>query len=101
MRFLVDLYRMIVLGALALALVGGSYLVFMLAFEGDTSPELSIFAIAGLVAAAVWVVLAIGLIATFISIHDRLVELADNSARIADSLGREPSFHRDHVTGLR
>lgn len=101
MRFLVDLYRVIVLGALALALIGGSYLVFTVAFEGDAPAELGIVAIAGLVAAAIWVVLAIGLIATFISIHDRLVELSDNSARIADSLGREPSFHRDHVSDPR
>jgi hypothetical protein len=42
------------------------------------------------IATAIIIVFGIGLTATFISIHDRLAEIAENSARIAAALERSP-----------
>ena len=97
MRFLVDLYRVIVLAALAAGVILASYLIFSLFMNaGSWREELTGLALVAATAVGIAVVLAIGLVATFISIHDRLVNLAASADRIADSLERignsRPSF---------
>lgn len=89
MRFLVDLYRVIVLAALAAGVILASYLIFSLFMHaGSWREELTGLALVAATAVGIAVVLAIGLVATFISIHDRLVSMASCTDRIADSLER-------------
>lgn len=93
MRFLVDLYRLLIFAGLAVGLIAGSYIV-ILSFGRAGSAELGGYALGLVVATAIIVVFGIGLTATFISIHDRLAEIAENSARIAAALER-PAAGRD------
>lgn len=86
MRFLVDLYRWLILLIIAAAIIGCSWF----AFSQDLSaanPQRVLF-IYGLVGAILVIVLGLGITATFISIHDRIAEIADQSRRIADVLER-------------
>lgn len=87
MRFLVDLYRVLILAGLAIALIAGSYLVLM-SFGRPGGAELGGYVLTMVIATAIIVIFGIGMTATFISIHDRLAEIADNSARIANALER-------------
>lgn len=88
MRFIVDAYRLIILAILAAALIGGSYLLFSVLLASDPQSQLGGWAIVWFLATAIVIVLTIGVTATFISIHDRLVDIADHSRRIAEALER-------------
>lgn len=80
MRFLVDLYRWLMLLALAIALVAGTWLGVSLAIGPLASAPQRFFYIAVLISTGIVVVLSVGLTATFISIHDRLMDIADTLA---------------------
>lgn len=88
MRFIVDAYRIIILAFLAAALIGGSYLLFSVLLASDLQNSLSGWATLWFVMTAIVVILTIGITATFISIHDRLADIADHSRRMADALER-------------
>jgi hypothetical protein len=88
MRFLVDLYRGLILLILAIALIAGFYLGFMLSVGPLASTPMWSIYIACFAAGAVIVILCLGITATFISIHDRIAEMAVQSKRIADALDR-------------
>ena len=92
MRFLVDLYRVLILFILAVALIAGSWLAFSL-IGGPlaTSPQ-RVYLTTLLIGGVVTVILGLGITATFISIHDRIAAIALNSERAADALERQ-AFH--------
>lgn len=94
MRFIVDLYRLLVLAAIAAALIVGAFVVFTVVLR-DGSGELGGLVAAGMIAGAIFLVLSIGLIAIVISMHDRMVDIADQSRRIADGLERRAGYERD------
>lgn len=99
MRFIVDLYRFIIVAFCAVALIGGAVALFAAL---DTNGPLAgaypgwVSAIAA--AVAVMFILTVGGLAMIISIHDRHAELANAAGttaaaleRIADRLDRLPS----------
>jgi hypothetical protein len=74
MRFIVEVFRVLVVGLLALLLIGVAFVGFSLAMGGFAiEPEMTWPVAVGVVAA---VIFALGLLATFIAIHDRLCEIA-------------------------
>jgi uncharacterized membrane protein YhaH (DUF805 family) len=84
MRFVVDAYRYIIIGFLVLIVVAISYAITM-AYTADTSSDLTpLFLVygAGLVTV---MILGIGLTAVFISLHDRVAEIAIAIGRLADA----------------
>jgi hypothetical protein len=89
MRFLVDLYRVLILIFLAVFLVAGTWAAFSFGFGTfANNPAAQAYLFTGLGFAAIVVIIGLGVTATFISIHDRIAELAAQSARIADALER-------------
>ena len=95
MRFIVDAYRVILLGLLALALIGGSYFLFSARLADGPSGQYGGLALIWFLVSAMVVILTIGATATFISIHDRLAEIADHSRRIADAMERDGPMPRE------
>ena len=86
MRFLVELYRILVLGCLALVLIAGAFLAFSLGFGGyGFDSPLTLPAIIGI---TVGLIVLLGFLATFIAIHDRLADLTAQTERVADNLER-------------
>jgi hypothetical protein len=87
MRFVVDLFRFIILAMCAIALIGAALLVF--AAIDHSSPlgtGLTTTIVLFSIAALTLLVLNIGGVAILISIHDRHVEIADNTGSMASSL---------------
>jgi len=78
MRFIVELYRLLVLALLAIGLIAASYLVSRILMSPEASAGTSGLAIVAVVTAAAFLILAIGITATFISIHDRIEELSQS-----------------------
>ena len=76
MRFMVDLYRYIILFALALVLIGGTVGLLEVTTAGISSP-VSLIAYAYTFFAFIIIVLVIGFVAIAVSIHDRHAELVD------------------------
>lgn len=93
MRFLVELYRILVLGCLALVLIASAFLAFSLGFGGYTfASPLALPAVIGI---AVVLIAMLGFLATFIAIHDRLAALTTQAERIADTLERSAAPRGD------
>ncbi len=89
MRFLVDLYRFLLLAALGLGVVAASYVVFALFMQNSAwKQEFGGLALIAVIVVGVLVILSIGLTATFISMHDRMADIAENTDRIATALER-------------
>lgn len=86
MRFIVELYRGIILLGLALMIVGGAFVFFMMRFGGYTAT--SELTVPLLFSGATLTIIALGLVATFISIHDRIAEIARSTERAVDLLAR-------------
>ena len=77
MRFIVDFYRYAILAILGLIIAGFAFLVLSLGGSdgiGEYSVATIFFVGTGLIAV---IGLSLGLIATFISIHDRHIELVE------------------------
>jgi uncharacterized membrane protein YeiB len=89
-RFLVDLYRLLLFAGLALALIAASYAV-SLSFGQSGSLALGGYVLGAVIAGAIFIIFGLGMTATFISIHDRLAEIANNSERIARALEQSSS----------
>jgi hypothetical protein len=84
MRFIVEVFRVLVLVLLALLLVGAAFVGFTLAIGGfRIETGLAWPVVAGIFAA---MVVGLGLVGTFIAIHDRLAEMALGLQRVADNL---------------
>jgi hypothetical protein len=86
MRFIVDLFRGLILLFLALVIIGASWLAFMIAFGSMANDPLKLAYIAGILGGAVAIILGLGVTATFISIHDRIAEISAHSRRVAEAL---------------
>jgi amino acid transporter len=92
-RFLVELYRIMVLGCLALVLIAAAFIAFSLGFGGYTfASPLALPAVIGI---AVVLIAVLGFLATFIAIHDRLAALTAQAERIADTLERSAAPRGD------
>lgn len=87
MRFVVDLYRVILIAALAGALMFGTYLV-VVAFGAGDNGTLGGIALFSLITVAIMVVLGIGVTAAFVSIHDRIAEISESADKIVAALDR-------------
>lgn len=87
MRFIVDLYRVILIAALAGALIFGTYLV-VVAFGAGDNGMLGGVALFTLITVAIMVVLGIGVTAAFVSIHDRIAEISESADKIVAALDR-------------
>lgn len=87
MRFIVDLYRYLLIGLCGVFLIGFFLLLFLLhrAPVGLTS-GLSVGIIASAAAAGVLLILSLGVTAILISLHDRHAALVDGIGEIAMSL---------------
>ncbi|MGS1018113.1 hypothetical protein [Allosphingosinicella humi] len=86
MRFIVDLYRWLVLLGIGCLLIGVVYAGLKIATaEGDFGPFTGVY-VAIAFAVFIGIVLAFGLTAAFISIHDRHCELVDELRRMRESL---------------
>ena len=83
MRFIVDLYRHVILGGIALAIILLVYGTLKVATSSDAYGVL-VFVYGGL--ALIAVIMALGMTATFISIHDRHAELVDELRAIRAEL---------------
>ena len=92
MRFLVDLYRIVILLILAVALVFGSWLGFSLIGGPLATDPQRIYYASLLIGAVVMTVLGLGITAMFISTHDRIAAIALHSERMADALERQASI---------
>ena len=87
MRFIVDLFRNILIGMCAVVVIAAALLVF--AAVDHSSPlgaQLTGTIILIALSALALLILNIGGIATLISIHDRHVEIADNTEMMARAL---------------
>ena len=77
MRFIVDFYRYVILAGIALMIVGVVYVALEL--NSSDSPFASYtsggWLALGIVAIALFV-MSLGMVATFISLHDRHIEIA-------------------------
>jgi hypothetical protein len=79
MRFVVDLYRYVLLVLLALVIIGILLLTFAAVDpNGPFQGEYATPAILAMLAAGVFLTLSIGGLAIVISIHDRHAEIADH-----------------------
>lgn len=87
MRFLVDLYRWIVLLLVGASLILGFFILFLV-IASPAPPYLDGMVLMIIIACALWFILLFGVTATFISIHDRIAEISHHAARAADSLER-------------
>lgn len=87
MRFVVDLYRYIIIGLCAAVLITVA-LVVMATFDhsGPLGSQLTGTILIAAIGALALLILSLGGVAILISIHDRHVEIAESSERIAYSL---------------
>jgi hypothetical protein len=90
MRFIVDLYRWIILGFFALALILLSVLTGFALFGQHSLGLITPYVIVTVVCSLGILVLTLGLIAVLISIHDRHAELVEQATRIADAVAGNP-----------
>ena len=86
MRFVVDLFRYIVLAGVAVLLVGGSFLLFTALSSGTNSSIFSGLSIATAIGFFVLGVISLGGLAGLISTHDRIAEISDHLDEISESL---------------
>ena len=91
MRFIVDFYRYAILAFFALV-VAAFVLLFIALVNGGSAPTETILpvAVAGL-AVLTLMTLSVGLIATFISIHDRHIELVEELRLMREQLEEKGS----------
>jgi len=86
MRFIVDLYRYIVFIALAAAIIVTVFGLLEVSKLTDGNSQATGLYVAGFLAALVVLILALGITATFISIHDRHAELVDELRGLREDL---------------
>ncbi len=84
MRFLVDLYRYLIIAICGLVLIGLTYGIVIGIGSGLFDTATGPLWIFGAVIIVVSMILGLGLVAIAISIHDRHAELVNEIERIAD-----------------
>lgn len=84
MRFLVDLYRYLIIAVCGLVLIGLTYGIVSGIGSGVFDTAAGPLWIFGAVIIVVSMILGLGLVAIAISIHDRHAELVSEVERIAD-----------------
>ena len=88
MRFIVDFYRTAIFVGLALLIAAFAFVILSLASSPELADETTItVAIVG-TGALVMIGVSLGLVATFISIHDRHVELVDEVRLLREQFER-------------
>ena len=97
MRFIVELYRLLILAILALAIISASFIIFKVAQNPDLTSGASAYVMVAVFTAAIFVILSIGITATFISMHDRLESIAKSVAAITES-AEVIATHQSRVT---
>jgi hypothetical protein len=89
MRFIVDLYRYIIIGLCGLAIILGAFAVIAaLDVNGPLLGQYPGWVIAVAFASAVLFILSIGGLAIIVSLHDRHAELADAALELKTTLDR-------------
>lgn len=87
MRFIVDLFRNILIGMCAVVVIAAALLVFAAVdHSGPLGAQLTGTIVLIALSALTLLVLNIGGIAILISLHDRHVEIADNTGSMANAL---------------
>lgn len=87
MRFIVDLYKLLIYVVLALLIIGVAIIVAeMMRAGGPANPAFGAIGVVGAVVTLIIVVLNLGILATFLSIHDRHAEIADTLREMRDDL---------------
>lgn len=86
MRFLVELYRYLILLLLVVTVIAVSFGIAKFATSTDVATGITAGMIGLAVLGAIFVILSLGITATFISMHDRLCELAGSVERAAQQL---------------
>jgi cell shape-determining protein MreD len=77
MRFIVDIYRFVILGGIGLAIVGIVYVAMKLFASDQIDPRYGLVALLVGAIVLLMVVMALGVTATIISIHDRHQEIVE------------------------
>lgn len=90
MRFLVELYRYLILIFLVLTIVAVSFVVAKFAMSTGVENQMTGWMVAGSILGAIIVILSLGVTATFISMHDRLCDIATSTERLAARIERDP-----------
>jgi hypothetical protein len=97
MRFIVELYRLLIIAILAIAIISASFIVFKVAQTPDLASGTTAYVTIAVFAVAMFVILSVGITATFISIHDRLESIALTAADIAESAATIASHRIDRA----
>jgi hypothetical protein len=85
MRFIVDIFRILILAGVALVLIAISFVVISVLMVGMPPALGGATALAG-IGFLIILVLSLGMLATIISAHDRLAALSDHVARVAEAM---------------
>ncbi len=88
MPFIVSLFKYLILGVCFLVIVGLALFVFAAMDPNGPLHAAAPYAIAGALAAVVFLIINLGAIAILISIHDRHKEIAEGVHRIAQAIER-------------
>jgi len=93
MRFVVELYRFLILGLLAFCLIAASYVISKVLMSPEATSGTAWYLIAGILTAFGLMILGIGVTATFISMHDRIEELSNNVETLVSLQQTEAVMH--------
>ena len=85
MRFIVDIYRVLILACFGVMIAIATLLVLSM---GDLPDPLQGLGLGAIILLMIVMVIGVGTLAILFSIHDRHVEVAEDLARIADALER-------------
>lgn len=90
MRFIVDLYRLLILLGLAATIIAFVYVCLKVATMPELGSDVAIDFAAVAILLLMLMVIGLGLTATIISIHDRHSELVDEVRNLNDHLRGQP-----------
>lgn len=89
MRFIVDFYRYVIFAGLAAMIAGLVALTLTLFGRGGFASDLSPYVFFGGIGLLVFFVMSLGMVATFISLHDRHAELVEELIAIRQHMGSQ------------
>lgn len=95
MRFIVDLFRYLIIGFCGLVLIGVTYAIVTAANSGILDTATGVLWVAGGAITIASMILALGFVAIAISIHDRHAELVREVERVADTLEYQRGSDRE------
>lgn len=87
MRFIVDLYRIIILGGFGVVIIAVVFGFLKLSSGRFAGTDASIYFALGASAVILLMIIGLGITATFISMHDRHAELVDELKQLNRHLG--------------